>query len=323
MMKAIQANESEQGLTLSIAEVERPEPGPGQLLIRVHAVGVTTTELNWYPTTHTPSGQKRLHAIPGHEFSGVIAKLGQGTSGFVSGQEIYGMNDWFQDGATAAYCLASPWSIAGKPASLTHIEAATVPIGFLTAWQGLFEKAALQSGERVLVQGAAGAVGLFAVQLAHLHGGYVIATASSATIPFVRSLGANEVIDYKAARFEEFAGRIDVVFDTVGGETRERSRAVLKPGGRMVSIAADGEVNTDPKIRDAYFIVEPNRMQLIEAAKLLDEGRLKAFVKAVVPLADAAQAYAGSVERKLGFGKLVIEIPAEAAGAEQTPNPES
>ena len=156
-----------------------------------------------------------------------IAAVGKNTKGFEVGQEIYGMSDWFVDGATAEFCVTQPQSIAPKPVTLTHEAAATVPIGALTAWQGLFEHAKLQPGERVLVQGGAGAVGLFAVQLAHLHGAHVIATASQKNLQLVAELGADEVIDYKASRFEDRSGKVDVVFDTAGGDALDRSWGVL------------------------------------------------------------------------------------------------
>jgi NADPH:quinone reductase-like Zn-dependent oxidoreductase len=316
-MKVMRVNASAKGLTLVEAEVERPSPGPGELLIKVYAAGVTKTELDWYPTMHSKSGEPRVNAVPGHEFSGVVAETGEGVEGFSIGQEIYGMNDWFAEGATAEYCVALPENVAAKPVSLTHVEAAAVPIGALTALQGLFERAKLQAGERVLVHGSAGAVGVFVVQLAHLHGAHVIATASTKNVEFVRGLGADEVIDYTTTRFEEVVHDVDVVFDTVGGDTRERSAGVMKPGGRLVSIAADGEVTTDPVVRDAYFIVEPKQSQLIETARLLDAGSLKAFVRAVVPLADADAAYTGVVQKRHSYGKIVVSIVGNAAGQGQ------
>jgi len=231
-------------------------------------------------------------------------------TGFTVGQEIYGFNDWFEDGAMAEFCVTAPANIAAKPKSLTHVEAASVPIGALTAWQGYFEQTKLKEGDRVLVHGGAGAVGAFAVQIAKLHGAYVIATASGRTLALVKELGADEVIDYRGARFEDTVRDIDIVFDTVGGETRERSWKVLKADGKMISIAADGEVTTNPKVRDAYFIVRPDQPQLNEIAKLLDAGKLKTLVKAVVPLKDAAVAFAGKVPGAKGYGKTVIEVAA-------------
>jgi NADPH:quinone reductase-like Zn-dependent oxidoreductase len=305
-MKAMQVIESGQGPTLSAADVAQPKPGRGQILVRVYAAGVTTTELHWDPTTRKKSGEPRLHAIPGHEFSGVIAGMGDGADGFTIGQEIYGTNDWYEEGATAEYCLTNPASIAPKPASLTHEAAAAVPIAALTAWQGLLDRAKLQRSERVLVHGGAGGVGVFAVQLAHIHGAHVIATTSAQTVALVKELGADQIIDYKRAHFEQVIDPVDIVFDTVGGETRERSWDVLKAGGRLITIVGDGAA--DPRAKDAFFIVEANHLQLVEVAKLLDGGSLKAFVNAVVPLPDAATAYAGKVQQKRGYGKVVVVI---------------
>ncbi|MGC2002906.1 MAG: NADP-dependent oxidoreductase, partial [Candidatus Acidiferrales bacterium] len=284
--------------------------GEGELLICVCAAGVTPTELLWSPTTHTKQGKQRTRAVPAHEFSGVIAEVERGAGGFDVGDEIYGMNDWFADGAAAEFCLTQPRNIAPKPKSLTHELAATVPIGALTAWQGLFNRAKMLSGERVLIHGAAGAVGLFVVQLAHLRGAYVIATASARDAEFVKRLGADEVIDYKTSRFEDQVENVDIVFDAVGGDTLARSWAVLKSSGRMVTIAADSETTADQRVKDAFFIVEPNQKQLFEIARLLDAGTLKAFVSAVVPLEDAAIAYSGVLPDKRGYGRVVLAVSA-------------
>src|SRR3954471_16054630 len=158
--------DSAQGPVLVEGTAPQPQPGPGELLIQVYAVGVTPTELSWYPTSHSKTGEKRIGAVPGHEFSGVIAATGKDVDSFKTGQEVYGMNDWYSDGAMAEYCITMPSSVAAKPPRLTHVEAASVPIGALTAWQGLFDRARLQPEERVLVHGGAGGVGVFAIQLA-------------------------------------------------------------------------------------------------------------------------------------------------------------
>jgi NADPH:quinone reductase-like Zn-dependent oxidoreductase len=303
-MKAMRLTDS----TPALAEydVARPEVAPGEVLVRVYAAGVTPTELIWYPTTHTKSGEPRTAAVPSHEFSGEIADLGDTDTGFSLGQEVYGMNDWFADGATAEYCITRPQWIAPKPHHLSHAEAASVPISALTAWQGLFVRAGLQAGERVLVHGGAGAVGLFAVQLAYWRGAHVTTTASPANSDFVRGLGADQVIDYTAAPFEEKVRDIDVVFDSVGGDTLQRSWRVLKPGGRLVTIADSGEASPDERTKQAFFIVEPDRVQLVEIARLLDAGTLRAVVDGLVPFARAAEAYAPT--RKHGRGKQVVVI---------------
>jgi len=291
--------------------VPQPHPRRGELLVRVYAAGVTPTELLWYPTTHSKTGERRSHAVPGHEFSGVIAAVGEETVGFAIGQEVYGMNDWFADGALAEYCITQPTSVVQKPPSLTHVEAAAVPIGALTAWQGLFDRARLQAGERVLVHGGAGAVGVFAIQLARSRGAQVTATASARNLTFVSQLGAAQVIDYRAVRFEDNVRDLDVVFDTVGGETLQRSWAVLKPGGRMITIAADSETTTDDRVKQAFFIVEPNHQQLTQIGSLLEAGDLQPVVDAVLPFTRASEAYTGEVRQRRGCGKLVVAVAAQ------------
>jgi NADPH:quinone reductase-like Zn-dependent oxidoreductase len=308
-MKAMQLNHADQKPVLIATELPQPAPGEGELLIRVHAVGVTPTELNWYPSTHAKDGTPRKGAVPGHEFSGVIAALGKNTKGFDIGQDIYGMSDWFANGAIAEFCVTQPQNIAPKPLTLSHEAAATVPIGALTAWQGLFERAKMQPGERVLIQGGAGAVGLFAVQLAHQHGAHVIATASQKNLQLVAELGADEVIDYRASRFEDRSGKVDVVFDTVGGDALDRSWSVLNAGGRLVTIVSGLPDNAEQRVKDAFFIVEPSQKQLLEVARLLDAGTLKTYINAVVPFEEASNAYSGDVRGKLGYGKVVIVIP--------------
>src|SRR6187402_2231947 len=176
----------------SSSEISKPRPNAEEVLVAVHAAGVTPSELVWYPTTHTADGSVRESAVPGHEFSGMVEAVGTAVLDLQPGDAVYGMNDWFAAGATADFCVAKAASLALKPESLSHERAATTPIGALTAWQGLLDRARLQSGERVLVHGGAGAVGLYAVQLAHIHGAHVIATASEGDMDLVRRLGADE-----------------------------------------------------------------------------------------------------------------------------------
>lgn len=285
-----------------------PQPGPDEILVRVHAAGVTPTEMLWYPTTHAQSGEPRLEAVPAHEFSGTIAALGSQASGFSLGQEIYGLNDWFSEGAAAEYCLTQSSLIAPKPARLSHAEAAGVPISALTAWQGLFNKAQLRAGERVLIHGAAGAVGLFAVQWAKRAGAFVVTTSSAKDGEFLKELGADQVIDYRRERFEERAGEVDVIFDGVGGETLARSWAILSAKGRLVTIAASGEEARDERSKAAFFIVEPSQDQLMETARLLDQGDLKTFTRGVIPLAQASSAYFNPSASSDRRGKQVIAI---------------
>ena len=306
-MRIVRLSDSVPAPVLVADSAPEPRPGKYELLIRVCAAGITPTELAWYPTSHTRSGGKRTGAIPGHEFSGVVAALGDGVGSLELGREVFGMNDWFSDGAVAEYCVAPFFAVAPKPARLTHAEAASVPISALTAWQGLLDRAKIQPGERVLIHGGAGAVGCFAVQLARLHGTHVIATASGANASFVKDLGAEQVIDYRAARFEPSVADVDVVFDTVGGDVMRRSWSVLKPHGRMVTIAASEEGTADARTREAFFIVEPNHRQLSIVAELLESKKLRAVVDTAIPLERAQEAYAGKMTGH-HRGKVVVTI---------------
>ena len=306
-MRAFRLEEYGQPAALIQQDVPRPVPGRGELLIRVCAAGFIAAELSWYPTTHTKTGAARVGAVPGHDFSGVVAAAGAEVGCLEIGQEVFGMNDWYSDGAMADYCVAPYFAVIPKPPSLTHVEAASVPISALTAWQGLFDHGKLQKGDRVLIHGGAGAVGVFAVQLARRNGAHVVTTASAQNREFLLSLGVEQVIDYRVERFEELAREIDLVFDTVGGETLDRSWSVLKPQGRLITVVSTVEASTDPRIKEAFFIVEPNQKELAEITKLLVSGQLRPVVDAVIPLSQVPEAYAGRVPRN-GRGKLVVAV---------------
>jgi NADPH:quinone reductase-like Zn-dependent oxidoreductase len=295
---------------LVIGDLPQPRPGRDEVLVEVHSTAVTPSEFDWFPTFHTRNGEPRPFPIVlSHEFSGVVAGVGDAVSGLKAGDAVYGMNYWFADGAQAEYCLAPGAAVALKPRTLDHSKAAVVPISALTAWQGLFERCKLKAGERVLIHGGAGGVGVFAVQLARWCGAHVIATASAHNLDFVRSLGAHEVIDYQATHFDQLARDIDVVFDAVGGETLVQSWNVLRPGGRVVTIAAQSEAASDQRARDAFFIVEPNRTQLDEVARLLDAGIIRPFVETVFALAQAGGAY--SRAKRGGMrGKIALRVEA-------------
>jgi len=252
---------------------------------------------------HKVDGAARTKAIPGHEFSGTVARIGAGITGFSVGDAVFGVYDWFAEGATAEFCITKPSALSLRPRSLSDVEAAVAPISVLTAYQGLHLHGTLQKDDRLLIHGGAGAVGLFAVQFGRRSGAHVVATASKANIDLLKQLGADEVIDYRESRFES-AGMFDVVFDSVGGATLERSWSVLKDGGRLVTIAADSESNSDPRVKSAFFIVDQDGSQLAELGKLLDSGALRSFVKAELEMQEADRGYNGSI---LGRpGKTVI-----------------
>ncbi len=294
---------------LAYEQAPGPYVGIGDALVRVHAASFTPTELDWPSTWTDRQGRDRTPVVPAHEVSGVVAALGYGTSGLSVGDEVFGLTDWYRDGAAAGYVAVEARNLAAKPSSVDHLQAAAVPLAGLTAWQALFDHGHLQAGQTVLVQGAAGGVGTFAVQLARWRGARVVATASARDADLVRNLGAAEVIDYRARRFEDAVTDVDLVFDTVGGDTWERSWGVLRPGGRLVSIAVPR-----PPEREAqsgrcaiWFVVEPNRAQLIDMERLIDAGHLRPIVSATLPLAAGREAY-GPSRNGRGPGKTVLIV---------------
>jgi NADPH:quinone reductase-like Zn-dependent oxidoreductase len=218
------------------------------------------------------------------------------------------MNDWFMEGAAAEFVVTRPEWIARRPRGLSHGEAASVPIGALTAWQGLCDRAKVQQGELVLVHGGSGAVGLYAVQLARRAGARVVATASARNRELLMGLGAERVIDYRTEKFWELVRDVDVVFDGVGGETLENSWRVVKPGGRVVTIAADVEGRTDERAKGAFFIVELDGKRLAEIAGLIEKKESQVFVDAVVGFGRAEEAWAGKTSGRKGWGKVVVTV---------------
>lgn len=307
-MKAIYLNKKAGWEALRRGEIPQPRPNAGEVLVKVHATAVTPTEFQWYPTFNQQTGEPRSFPIVlSHEFSGVVAALGAGVEILKAGDAVYGLNDWFANGAQAEYCLAPATALALKPRLLDHAQAAAVPISALTAWQGLLERTQLQAGQRILIHGAAGGVGLFAVQLARWRGAHVIATASSANLDFARRLGAHEVIDYRMTRFEDVVGGLDAVFDAVGGETLARSWNVLKPGGKLVTVATGGSPADEQRIRDAFLLVRADGGQLKQIASLIDAGELRVSVEAVYPLARARAAHERA-QRGGKRGKIVLRV---------------
>ena len=215
-----------------------PAAGPGEALIAVHAAAITFAELTWDLEWTTRDGADRTPVIPSHEMSGTVAGLGDGVAGLAVGDEVIGLIDFDRDGAAAEYVVMPAASLAAKPPSVSHVAAATLPLAALTAWQALADHAALQPGEQVLVQGGAGGVGLFVVQLAGILGGHVTATGRSTDADFVRDLGAEQFISAGAGQPGPAAGGFDVVIDTVGGAVLDGSRGLLREGGRLVTLGA-------------------------------------------------------------------------------------
>jgi NADPH:quinone reductase-like Zn-dependent oxidoreductase len=305
-MKAIRMHAQSGPEQFVYEDVPQPQPGHSEVLVRVYATGVTPAEPTWSASWKTSAGVARPHPIPGHDVAGVVAEVGPGVNGVTIGEEVYGLTDFERDGAEAEYTIALPNELAPKPRSLDFIQAAAVPLTALTVWQAFFDHANLSAGQTVLIHGAAGGVGSFAVQVARWAGAHAIGTASEHKHEWLRQLGAEELIDYTAIRFEDVAHDVDVVLDTIGGDTQERSWGVLKKGGILVSLV--GPVSQERAaahgVRAVFFIVRPNRSQLTRIGELIDAGQLRPVVETVLPLAQARQAYQGQHRS----GKIVLQV---------------
>jgi NADPH:quinone reductase-like Zn-dependent oxidoreductase len=279
------------------------------------------TEFDWSTTWENETGERVL-PIPGHEVCGTIEEVGRTPEGSVLneevgpsvagvsvGQEVYGLIAFNRDGAEAEYAIALSSEVAPKPATISAAQAAAVPISGLTAWQALFEHAETQEGTRVLIHGAAGGVGTFAVPLARRAGAHVIATTSTANVPYVRDLGADIVVDHTLTAFESIAKDVDVVLDAAGGETLERSWQVLARGGVLVSIVEPPSQAEAAKhgVRAEYFIVRPDRDQLMWLAGLIDAGHLRPFLDEIVPLVEARRAYEKRLRPHV-VGRTVLRV---------------
>jgi NADPH:quinone reductase-like Zn-dependent oxidoreductase len=316
-MKAVYLEQKAAANSLVEGEIARPSPKPDEALIRVYATAIMPTELDWEPTFNQASGEPRpFPVVLSHEFSGVVESVGAKVKDFKPGDEVYGLNDWFTNGAQAEYCVVASNALAPKPKSLRHTEAAVVPISALTAWQALIENGKLERKQRVLIHGGSGGVGTFAVQIGRWRGAYVIATASAENIEFVRALGADQVIDYRAAKFEDLICDVDLVLDGVGGETLERSWKVLKPDGKLFTIV--GSTTKQPvsqRSRDAFMLVRADGAQLAQIGAMIDGGELRVFMEAVYALEDAREAYARAEQGKMR-GKIALSVVDETIVSE-------
>jgi NADPH:quinone reductase-like Zn-dependent oxidoreductase len=308
-MKAVRLHARGDPERMVFEEEPLPRLGPGDALVRVHAAAITPTELTWSATWTTRDGADRLPVVPSHEVSGVVEAVGEHASGVAVGNPVYGLVDFWRDGAAAEYVAVPAADLAPKPPSIDHVHAAAVPLSGLTAWQALLDHAALSAGQRVLVHGGAGGVGAFAVQLARWRGAHVVATGSASDRDLLREVGVEDVIDYRTERFEARVRDVDVVLDTVGGDTLERSWSVIRPGGVLVTVAAPapGSMPSRGDVRGDFFIVQPERDQLIELARLIDAGSLRPIVGGLFPLARAREAYLRAA-RGHTRGKVVLRV---------------
>src|SRR5438105_11427161 len=281
LMKAIRMHTQGGPELLAYEDAPKPALQPGDALVRVIATSITKTELTWDETYTDCDGRPRIPTIPGHEFAGIVDALAPEAAGVRVGDAVYALSSFCRNGSAAEFIAIRAADLAPKPHSLNFEQAAAVPLAGLTAWQALIDHAQIEKGERVLIHGAAGGVGTYAVQLASWKGAEVIATASTRDQDFLGELGAAEVIDYTHERFEEKVKDVDVVLDTVGGETQQRSWGVLRRGGILISIVSPvaAEKAASLGLRGAFFIVEPNRAQLIQLGELIDEGTLRVGVR--------------------------------------------
>jgi NADPH:quinone reductase-like Zn-dependent oxidoreductase len=275
------------GLTLT--EMPYPHAAENDVVVRVHAAGFTPGELGWPATWTDRAGRDRTPSIPGHELSGVVVELGYGTTGLSVGQRVFGPTDWARNGSLAEYTAVEARNLAPLAADIDHTVAAALPISGLTAWQGLFDHARLTTGQTVLVHGAAGGVGSIAVQLAREVGARVIGTGRAADRDVALGLGAQAFLDLDADDLRH-VGEVDVVFDVIGGDVLERSTALVRPGGTVVTIAAPPTVQPVDG-RAVFFVVEPDRARLADLAQRVRSGRLTPLVGAVRPLSEAAAAF--------------------------------
>ena len=308
MMKAIRIHEYGGPEVLRYEEnAPRPTVGRADVLIRVQAAAVNPLDWKLRAGIYPLEPPHTFPWIPGFDVAGIIEEIGPDVQNFTIGDAVYGSPD---SGGYAEYAVIPANEVAHKPRSIDFVQAAALPIVGLTAWQGLFDTAALQADQTILIHGAAGGVGSVAVQLAKWRGAQVIATASAHNLAFLRQLGADEVIDYNATRFEEVVKAVDVVYDTVGGETLQRSWTVLKPGGTLLSIVDE----PSPEMAAAYgvqaqaTVVEPpHGAQLSKLARLVDAGQLKPIVSTILPMQQAHQAHR-LIERRHVRGKIVLQV---------------
>lgn len=306
-MKAIRIHQYGGPEVLAQVEMQRPAPGANEVLIKVHAASVNPFDWKaragyvkeFFPLT--------FPTTLGSDVSGTVEEVGPGVALFKRGDEVYASLG-LEGGGYAEYAVAKETIVAEKPRTLDYVQAAAVPTGGITAWQALFEVAQLRAGQKVLIHGAAGGVGNFAVQFAKAKGAYVIGTASSRNQLLLHELGVDKTVDYNKTRFEEVVRDADVVLDTIGGDTQERSFKALKKGGSLVSIVQrpSQDLATKYRVRAVFYGAHPSSSDLAEIAKLIDSGKVKPVVETVLPLAEARQAHELS-QSGHARGKIVLK----------------
>ena len=307
-MKAVRIHQFGGPEVLKLEDIPTPEPGADEVLIRVQAASVNPVDYKIRNGGYPRVKQDQLPITMGRDAAGVIERCGRDVRDFSPGDEVFAMLP--QDrGGYAQFVAVKAADCASKPKRLGPIQAAAVPLAGLTAWQGLFDKGGLEGCQRVLIHGAGGGVGHFAVQFARARGAAVIATASGEDRAFLEDLGATQVIDYKAQKFEDEVEPVDLVFDLVGGQTQDRSWKVLKDGGAMISTlqAPSPEKASEHHAKVAHYMAEPNGRELEEIAVLIDQGEVTPVIDRTYDLAEAAEAER-RLENEHVRGKIVLEV---------------
>jgi NADPH:quinone reductase-like Zn-dependent oxidoreductase len=302
IMKAIVVTDQAAG-TAGMKLVDRPKPQAAinDVVVQVYAAGFVNTELGWPSTWTDRLDRDRTPSIPGHELAGVVAALGYGATGLSVGQRVFGLTDWYRDGALAEYVAVEARNLAPLPGDVDFTVGASLPISGLTAWQGLIVHGRLRAGQRVIAHGAAGAVGSMVTQLAREFGAYVIGAGRAADRQPALDFGANEFVDLDNEALEDVGG-VDLVFDLIGGDIGKRSARLIRAGGTLVSIVGPSEARPVDGLA-VDFVVESDRAQLGEIVQRVRDGRLRTNIGAVSPLDDAVAAFNPTERRP---GKTII-----------------
>ena len=310
-MKAIRIHRYGDAGVLSLDDVAQPAPGDEDVLIRVVAAGVNPVDWKIREGGLKDRLGHRLPLTLGWDVSGVVAAVGRSVRSFSPGDLVYSRPDIARDGCYAEYVAVRASEVAPRPTTVSHVEAASLPLAGITAWQAIVETAQVSTGQRVLIHAGAGGVGSLAVQLAKWRGAHVIATASAANADLVSFLGADEVIDYRRERFFEQVQGVDVVFDTVGGQVQQDSWRTLRPGGLLVSVVdpPSEEVARQRSVRAEFIFIQPNAAVLEQIAGLVDAGQLRPVVGAEFALRDAAAAHRLRQSGR-ARGKIVLYVGA-------------
>jgi NADPH:quinone reductase-like Zn-dependent oxidoreductase len=292
-MMALRAHERGGPEVLRYDEAPRPVVGNGEVLVEVHAAAVTPGELSWDASWLGEDGTDRTPMIPSHEFSGVVFSTAAGFDDVRAGDEVYGLIEFHRDGAAAEYVALPPEVVVGRPLALSHVESAALPLAALTAWQALTRHAHVQRGDRVFIQGGAGGVGSLAVQLAKSIGATVSATAIPEDQPLVRSLGADAVVESRDAALPSGEPGFDVLLNTFGGPVPTKSYDLVRPGGRLVTLAEplDTDETNSRGIEGIFFVVESDTADLRRIATLVERGALRPVIARTFPLSEASKAY--------------------------------